>query len=86
MFNGIIYEMCALVINQHKWTTKVSKYEFIKETIIVVILVCKALTSTHLVMYSIATCICFLYTFQQVLWDRWNQGPISWMAQLVKKL
>jgi hypothetical protein len=31
MFNGIIYEMCALVINQHKWTTKVSKDELIKE-------------------------------------------------------
>jgi len=32
MFNGIIYEMCALVINQRKWTTKMNKDELIKET------------------------------------------------------
>ncbi len=31
MFNGIIYEMCALVTNQRKWTTKVSKDELKKE-------------------------------------------------------
>ncbi len=31
MFNVIIYEMCALVTNQRKWTTNVSKDELIKE-------------------------------------------------------